>query len=91
MPTDGQALLRPRKQIIDGLREREVRAATAEVCRRHRIDEQTFYRWEVKYGGVGPSEAQRLKGLEDENRRLKKLLAESMLDAAARKDTLAEN
>jgi putative transposase len=45
----------------------------------------------VKYGGMGPSEAQRLKGLEDENRCLEKLLAESMLDAAARKDTLAEN
>jgi Transposase len=50
-----------------------------------------FYRWKVKYGGMGPSEAQRLKGLEDENRRLKKLLAEAMLDAAARKDMLAEN
>jgi putative transposase len=50
-----------------------------------------FYRWKVKYGGMGPSEAQRLKGLEDENRRLEKLLAASMLDAAALKDLLAEN
>ena len=58
-------------------------------CRR--ISEQTFYRWKVKCGGMGPSEAQRLKGLEDENRRLEKLLAESMLNAAALKDLLAEN
>jgi putative transposase len=66
-------------------------AATAAVCRRHGIGEQTFYRRKSKYGGMGPSEAQRLKGLEDENRRLKKLLAEPMLDVAALKDLLAKN
>jgi len=71
------------EQMIGVLREQEAGATTAEVCRRHGISEQTFYRWKAKYGGMGPSEAQRLKGLEDENRRLKKLLAESMLDNAA--------
>ena len=73
------------------LREQESGATTAEVCRRHGISEQTFYRWKAKYGGMGPSDAQRLKSLEDENRRLKKLLAESMLDVAALKDLLAKN
>jgi putative transposase len=63
-------------QIIGVLREQESGATTAEVCRRHGISEQTFYRWKAKYGGLGPSDAQRLKSLEDENRRLKKLLAQ---------------
>lgn len=79
------------EQIIGVLREQEAGATTAEVCRRHGISEQTFYRWKSKYGGMGPSDAQRLKGLEDENRRLKKLLAESMLDVAALNDLLAKN
>jgi len=79
------------EQIIGVLREQESGASTAEVCRRHGISEQTFYRWKAKYGGLGPSDAQRLKSLEDENRRLKKLLAESMLDVAALKDLLAKN
>ena len=78
-------------QIIGVLREHEAGTTTSEVCRRHGISEQTFYRWKSKYGGMGPSDAQRLKGLEDENRRLKKLLAESMLDVAALKDLLAKN
>ena len=71
--------------------EQEIGATTAEVCRRHGISEQTFYRWKAKYGGMGPSDAQRLKSLDDENRRLKKLLVKSMLDAAALKDLLATN
>ena len=79
------------EQIIGVLREQEAGATTAEVCRRHGISEQTFYRWKSKYGGMEPSDAQRLKGMEDENRRLKKLLAESMLDNAALKDLLAKN
>jgi putative transposase len=74
-------------QIIGVLREQESGATTPEVCRRHEISEQTFYRWKAKYGGLGPSDAQRLKSLEDENR----LLAESMLDVAALKDLLAKN
>jgi putative transposase len=72
------------------LREQESGATTAAVCRRHGISEQTFYRWKAQYGGMGPSNVQRLKSLEDENRRLKKLLAESMLDVAALKDLLAK-
>lgn len=79
------------EQIIGVLREQEAGAKTAEVCRRHGISEQTFYRWKAKYGGLEPSDAVRLKSLEDENRRLKKLLAESMLDVAALKDLLGKN
>ena len=79
------------EQIIGVLREQEAGATTAEVCRRHGISEQTFYRWKAKYGGLSPSDASRLKALEDENRRLKKLLAESMLDVSALKDLLRKN
>jgi putative transposase len=61
------------EQIIGVLREQESGATTAEVCRRHGISEQTFYRWKAKFGGMGPSDAQRLKSLEDENRRLQKV------------------
>jgi putative transposase len=61
------------------------------VCRRHAISDATFYKWKAKYGGMEVSEARRLKGLEDENRRLKKLLAEAMLDNAALKDLLGKN
>jgi len=78
-------------QIIGVLREQEAGRPTAEVCRRHGISEQTFYRWKAKYGGTQASDAQKLKALEDENRRLKKLLAESMLDVAALKDLLGKN
>lgn len=73
------------------LREQEAGGTTADVCRRHGISEQTFYRWKAKYGGMVPSDAARLKSLEDENRRLKKLLAEAMLDVAALKDVLGKN
>jgi len=73
------------------LREQEAGAATGEVCRRHGISDATFYKWKAKYGGMEVSDAKRLKGLEDENRRLKKLLAESMLDNAALKDLLGKN
>lgn len=59
------------EQIIGILREWEAGATTAEVCRRHGISVQTFYRWAAKYGGMSPSDASRLKSLEDENRRLK--------------------
>jgi putative transposase len=78
-------------QIIGGLREHEAGSPTDEVCRRHGISQQTFYRWKAKYGGMGVSDAQKLKSLEDENRRLKKLLAEPMLDVAALKDLLGKN
>jgi putative transposase len=72
-------------QIIGVLREQEAGVTTAEVCRRHGISEQTFYRWKAKYSGMSMSDAQKLKALEDENRRLKKLLADSMLDVSALK------
>lgn len=61
------------------------------MCRRHGISDQTFYGWKSEYGGMGPSDAQRLKGLEDENRCLKKLLAEAMPNVAALKDLLSKN
>lgn len=70
------------EQIIGILREQEAGQKTADVCRRHGISEATFYAWKSKYGGLDVSEAKRLKGLEDENSRLKKLLAEAMLDNA---------
>ena len=76
------------EQIIGILREHEAGAKTPELCRRHGISDATFYKWKAKYGGLEVSEARRLKALEDENRRLKKLLAESMLDNAALKDLL---
>ena len=79
------------EQIIAILREHEAGARTAEVCRRHGISDATFYKWKAKYGGMEASDAKRLKALEDENRRLKKLLAESMLDNAALKDILGKN
>ena len=79
------------EQIIGILREHEVGAKTPELCRRHGISDATFYKWKAKYGGLEVSEARRLKSLEDEHRRLKKLLAEAMLDNAALKDILGKN
>ena len=64
----------------------EAGGKTAEVCRRHGISGATFYAWKAKFGGMGVSEARRLRGLEDENAKLKKLLAEAMLDNAVLKD-----
>ncbi len=79
------------EQVIGILREHEAGVATPELCRRHGISDATFYKWKAKYGGMEVSDAKRLKGLEDENRRLKKLLAEAMLDNAALKDLLGKN
>ena len=79
------------EQIIGILREHEAGAKTPEVCRRHGISDATLYKWKAKYGGMEVADAKRLKGLEDENRRLKKLLAEAMLDNAALKDILGKN
>lgn len=78
------------EQIIAILREQEAGAKTADVCRRHGVSGATFYKWKAKYGGLDVSEARRLKALEDENRRLKKLLAEAMLDNAMLKDIAAK-
>ena len=79
------------EQIIGLLREHEAGAKAEEVCRRHGISSATLYKWKAKYGGLEVSEARRLKAFEDENRRLKRLLAESMLDNAALKDLLGKN
>jgi len=79
------------EQIIGILREAEAGLKTVEVCRRHGVSEATFYKWKAKYGGMEVADAKRLKLLEEENRRLKKLLAEAMLDNAALKDILGKN
>ncbi len=74
------------EQMIGILREQEAGSRTVEVCRRHGISSPTFYKWKAKFGGLEVSEAKRLRALEDENSRLKRLLAEAMLDNAVRKD-----
>jgi putative transposase len=76
------------EQIIGVLKEAEAGARTKELCRKHGISEATFYNWKAKYSGMTVSEARRLKELEAENAKLKKLLAESELDKAALKDLL---
>ena len=73
------------EQIIAILKEQEAGMATAEVCRRHGISSATFYKWKSKFGGLDVSEARRLRSLEEENSRLKKLLAEAHLDIEALK------
>jgi len=78
------------EQIIGILREQEGGAAVAELCRKHGMSSATFYAWKAKYGGLEVSEARRLKTFEDENTKLKKLLADAMLDNAALKDLLAK-
>ncbi len=78
------------EQIIGVLREHEAGAKTADLARKHGISEATLYNWKAKYGGLDVSEARRLRGLEDENRKLKKLLAELMLDNAALKELLSK-
>lgn len=74
------------EQIIGMLREQEAGARTADVCRKHGISPATFYHWKAKFGGLEVSEARRLRALEAENARLKKLLADAMLDNAVLKD-----
>ncbi len=76
------------EQIIAILREQEAGAAVTELCRRHGLSSPTFYKWKAKYGGLDVSEARRLRALEEENAKLKRLLAEAMLDNVALKDLL---
>ena len=78
------------EQIIGILREQEAGVATAEVCRRHGVSSATFYKWKAKFGGIDVSEARRLKALEDENTKLKRMLADAMLDNVALKDLLGK-
>jgi putative transposase len=74
------------EQIIGILKQQEAGAATADVCRRHGISGATLYKWKAKFGGLEVTEAKRLRRLEEENAKLKKLLAEAMLDIAVLKD-----
>jgi len=78
------------EQIIGVLREHEAGAKAADLARKHGISEATLYNWKAKYGGLEVSEARRLKALEDENAKLKRLLADSMLDASALRELLAK-
>jgi putative transposase len=78
------------EQIIAILREQEAGISTADVCRRHGISNATFFKWKARFGGMDVSDAKRLKALEDENAKLKKLLAEAMLDITMLKDLNAK-
>ena len=78
------------EQIIGILQEHEAGAKCADLCRKHGMSEGTFYAWKAKYSGMTVSEAKRLKALEDENAKLKKLLAEAMLDNAMLKDVASK-
>jgi putative transposase len=77
-------------QIIEILAEQERGLSTAEVCRKHGISGTTFFKWKAKFGGLDVSDARKLKVLESENGRLKKLLADAMLDNAVLKDLLGK-
>ena len=79
------------EQIIGVLKEAEAGAKTADLARRHGVSEATIYNWKAKYGGLEVSDAKRLRALEDENAKLKRLLAEAMLDHTGLKDLLAKN
>ena len=78
------------EQIIGVLKEGEAGVAVKELCRKHGVCDQTYYRWKAKYGGLEVSEARRLRQLEDENRRLKHIVAEQVLDIQALKGVLAK-
>ena len=78
------------EQIIAILREQEAGVGTAEVCRKHGVSSATFYKWKAKFGGMDVSDARRLKALEDENAKLKRMLADAMLDNVALKDLLGK-
>ncbi|MDB5662226.1 MAG: transposase [Sphingomonas bacterium] len=79
------------EQIIAILREQEAGMKTADLCRKHGISSPTFYAWKAKYGGMDVSQARKLKVLEEENGRLKRLLADAMLDNAVLKEVAAKN
>ena len=78
------------EQIIGILKQNEAGAQVTQLCRDHAIGESTFYKWKSKYGGLEVNEAKRLRALEDENSKLKRLLADAMLDNAALKDVLSK-
>lgn len=78
------------EQIIGILKEQEAGAKATDLCRKHGVSSATFYKWKTKFGGLDVSEARRLRALEDENAKLKKLLAEAMLDGAALRELLTK-
>ncbi len=79
------------EQIIAVLREHEAGAKAGDLARKHGVSEATLYNWKAKFGGMDVSDAKRLRSLEDENGKLKRLLADAMLDNAALKDLLSKN
>ena len=79
------------EQIIGILKEHQAGLSAADLCRKHGISDATFYKWRSKYGGMEVSDAKKLKGLEEENRKLKKLLAEQMLDNSTLREMLGKN
>ena len=79
------------EQIIKALKEHAAGLSAADVCRKHGISDATFYKWRSRFGGMEISDARKLKALEDENRKLKKLLAEQVMDNATLKEMLAKN
>ena len=79
------------EQIVGIIQEYAAGAKASELCRRHGMSDATFYKWKAKYGGLQVNEVKRLKDLEAENGKLKKLLAETMLDNAALKGLLSKN
>jgi putative transposase len=78
------------EQIIGILRDQEAGVPVADLCRKHGLSSPTFYKWKAKFGGMDVSEARRLKALEEENAKLKRMLADSMLDNVALKDLLGK-
>jgi len=79
------------EQIIRILKEHAAGLSASDVCRKHGISDATFYKWRSRFGGMEVSDARKLRALEDENRKLKKLLAESMLDVSTLKEMLGKN
>lgn len=79
------------EQIIGVLKEHQAGMSAADLCRKHGISDATFYTWRSKYGGMEVSDAKRLKALDEENRKLKKLLAEQLLDNSTLKEMLGKN
>jgi putative transposase len=79
------------EQIIGILKEHQAGLSAGDLCRKHGISDATFYKWRSKYGGMDVSDARKLKALEDENARLKRLLAESVMDVSTLKEMLSKN
>ncbi len=79
------------EQIIGILKEHQAGMSPSELCRKHGISDATFYTWRKKYGGMDVSDAKRLKALEEENAKLKRLLAEQMMDVSTLREMLTKN